>query len=300
MDDDVLTRLTAVEDLPALPTVVSSVLEMVDDGQSSLGELATVIQQDAAISAALVKMANSAFYGSRFSVSNVSQALSLIGLSATIPLVVGLPCAACKKVLIHPLTLSTTGGAQCCLAVSVPGCVALLISKEDALLAGLVQDIGLLAASATYQEQYRQCDISTWHDHCALSSLEEKLFGFDHTLISATLLKNWGFPHRTVTAVELSHTEPNLLEQDLTWCVTGSNLISNAIMRGLDSGRLVEEIKEVMDSYWLPIAPDDYDTRLFECLERISELEQLFEVRLLPNDMEAILNKYKETLNGTA
>ena len=174
------------------------------------------------------------------------------------------------------------------------------IKKEDALLAGLVQDIGLLAASATYQEQYRQCDISTWHDHCALSSLEEKLFGFDHTLISATLLKNWGFPHRTVTAVELSHTEPNLLERDLTWCVTGSNLISNAIMRGLDSGRLVEEIKEVMDSYWLPIAPDDYDTRLFECLERISELEQLFAVRLLPNDMEAILNKYKETLNGTA
>lgn len=295
--DGTLATITKAENLPVLPTVVVRVLEMADDDSSSLQQLGEVIQTDAAISAALIKMANSALYSARQPADSVAQALSRIGLAAAVPLVISCSLRGLQKSFDAPIDfehywrrslLCASGGAFLSRFSNV--------KRETALLAGLVQDIGLLAAASAYPEHYSDLGTEVWNNHSLLCERESQRFGFDHAKPSAELLKNWGFPAELSHAAALSHSEPNLLERDLTWCVSGAGLIADAITQGFESGDLVGAIKNLLDAYWLPVAPEAYDDCVLSCLELISQTEQLFEEKLLPEDIEQLLEQHQNSL----
>ncbi|HNT36459.1 MAG TPA: HDOD domain-containing protein, partial [bacterium] len=82
IDRQILVKLLHVQDLPTLPEVMAEILETIADEASSASDLTVLLEQDHAISARVLRLANSAFYGLRTRVDSIRRAVVVIGFDA--------------------------------------------------------------------------------------------------------------------------------------------------------------------------------------------------------------------------
>ncbi len=200
--DQMLKRAAAK--LPTLPAVATRVLELGEDPYAGSCELASTIAPDPALSARLLKAANSPLYAQRRAVDNLRQAISLLGFNTAITLA-----------LSFSLQPSDNGGCvdkraywhrSLTAAISARALAELSNAGDSGrfFLAALLQDIGMLVLEQTDPEEYaRLLDAATSHGE--LARLEIDAFGFDHAHLGARLLEQWNLPHPICQAVETSH-----------------------------------------------------------------------------------------------
>ena len=84
MNEDIIARLRVCNGLPTLPTVAIKLIELANDPDTNLNQISDCMAFDPALAIKIMKAANSPLYRSRRSPSNVRQAVSLLGLNATI------------------------------------------------------------------------------------------------------------------------------------------------------------------------------------------------------------------------
>lgn len=176
--------------------------------QCSLSSLGDAIQKDPDLTARLLRLANSAFYGFASRVSTVAEAVSLIGVQQVQELI------SASNVLdsfegVPGELVNTDSFWRHSLAV---GIAARLISLERRLpnpdrffVAGLLHDVGrlvlLLQAPKSAQrifEIYRS-------ESRLLSEVETEVLGFDHQQIGGLLLQHWHYPNVLIQAVSNHH-----------------------------------------------------------------------------------------------
>jgi HD-like signal output (HDOD) protein/GGDEF domain-containing protein len=198
---DCLVRRAA--HLYTLPAVAVKVLELTNHPQVDSLALKECIENDPALSAKVLRVVNSSLFGLRCQVSNLGQALALLGTKPLKLLVLGfsLPTGLFADVGAGTLgwywrrTLTKAVAAReiCETVWQVPG--------DEAFVAALVQDLGMLlliqelgASYIDFLEKARQRGYD-------VLALEAASLGFDHTTLTASLLGQWGLPKAIVDAV---------------------------------------------------------------------------------------------------
>jgi len=199
--------------LYSLPAVAVKVLELTANPQVDTHALKEAIENDPALTAKLLRVVNSSLFGLSREVSDLNQALALLGTKPLKLLVLGfsLPSGLLANVAgeilgrywQHTLTKAVAAREISETVFNTPG--------DDAFIAGLLQDLGELLLVQELGRPYLEFIEKVAAGGKDLLALEAESMGFDHTALSARLMAQWGLPETLVGAVDrqaISH-EPS-------------------------------------------------------------------------------------------
>lgn len=180
--------------LPTLPEVALQVREVVDDPDATAKQLADIITTDAALSARLLKVANSPLYRGRVAIESVQMAVSRLGLSLVRNLVTSLVMEQMFQATSNRLDKrlrelwqqsTEVAAASQVIAAKLPG-----VKNDEAMLAGLIHAIGILPILMKADD-----DGDLIRDSKKLDHLIDNLY----PRLGATILKSWDFPDNLVS-----------------------------------------------------------------------------------------------------
>ena len=201
---DVLTDRAGA--LYSLPAVAMQVLELTAHPKVDNAALKACIENDPALTSKLLKVVNSSLFGLSREVTDLNQALALLGTKPLKLLVLGfsLPerlfANVAGEVLEHywrhTLTKAVAAREISERFFNQPG--------DEAFIAGLLSDLGELVLLQDLGSPYANFLRKILDTSADLLEREQEALGFDHTLLSARLLKRWGLPESLVAAIGAS------------------------------------------------------------------------------------------------
>lgn len=203
-----------VNAIATLPEVTAKIVTIVEDPRSSAAQLHRVVAHDPALVTRILKVVNSSFYGLPGQIASIDRAIVLLGLNA----VKNIAVAASLGQLFRGVRLSKNFTAKDlwahCIAVGITARELAREMKlpvvEEAFLAGMIHDIGLLVALQVWPEKLqRVCEqaAETGGDFC---QIERDTYGVDHQQLGQAMAEQWKFP-RTCQQVAGHHHDPETL-----------------------------------------------------------------------------------------
>lgn len=183
-------------ELYSLPAVAVEVLELTADPEVDLGRLKDCLQRDPALAARLLRVVNSSLFGLSASVSDLGQALALLGVKPLKLLVLGfsLPPRLSSNVEGHVLARYWKHSLTKAVAARELCGAARGVSSDEAFLAALLSHLGELVLIQSLGRPYVQVLDRVQSAHRELASVERHVLGFDHAQLTAQLLASWKFP----------------------------------------------------------------------------------------------------------
>jgi putative nucleotidyltransferase with HDIG domain len=228
------TLIGKVKDLPPLPAVVMKALEMTLDPDASARNLQLLISQDQALSAKILRIVNSAMYPLRREVSTVSHAVAVLGIE-TVKSV--LMAASVDHVFQTAKDLGTklmsdhSWGAA--LAARAIARRVRYENPEEALIGGLMHDIGKPVLLQNLRARYIEIISEVYKGESSFHQMELLAFGFSHAHVGALLAKRWNFPPQLVEAVGYHHDPASAPGHGQLACIVG---LANALMISMGIG----------------------------------------------------------------
>jgi putative nucleotidyltransferase with HDIG domain len=244
--------LAGIKKLPAFSTTVVRLSELVNDAEAGPGEFEAVVQPDMALTANLLRMANSAYFGLSRRIGSAREAITLLGVRRIFEL-----GAMAAVDAIVPETLPGYGidaGVFWTHSVAV-AVIAERLSKERKLAtpmltftAGLLHDVGKLVISSFLAERIEALRTELASGDMSLIACEQKLLGADHAQIGADLGVAWNLPEEVVKVIA-SHHAPNVVNEGrgdvLVDLVHAADCLSHAMGFGADVGGMHRQVDDV-------------------------------------------------------
>ncbi|MDX2146706.1 MAG: GGDEF domain-containing protein [Planctomycetota bacterium] len=234
MNSELLSQVLGCKSLPSLPAVAVRVIELTSDKNVRLAELAQTIQHDQGLSAKVLRTVNSSFYGIRTRCSTIDRAIVMLGLSPVKTLALGfsLVSTIAEKADEHfDLVAYWRRGLYSAVAAKVVAEAAKFPRADEAFLAALLQDVGVMAMYLSIKAEYRKVLAETGGDHAKLARAELAAFELQHPEIGAMLCERWRLPDELVVPVRY-HERPTAAPVEhatLTHCVAFGNLVHDAL-----------------------------------------------------------------------
>jgi putative nucleotidyltransferase with HDIG domain len=231
------TLISQINTLPSLPAVYLELLAELRKPEASVPRIAQLVSHDVAMTAKVLQLVNSSFFGLVVHVHDVKHAASLLGLNALKPLVLSagvfrqleesrVPAALAEQVLEHSLAVG-------CLARKLAGAEGLSSDEaDDALLAGILHDIGKLVLADHFGRDYAMVCMAAEKTSIPLLSAELDQFDASHADVGGYLLGLWGLPQDLIEAVAFHH-DPAAHELD-RFAPLAAVHVANALVHGAD------------------------------------------------------------------
>jgi len=298
-----IAQLKYCKSLPTLPAVALQLIELAEDSSATLDEFAELISFDPALVGKLLRTANSSFYGKRRKVANLSEAIGLMGLNATISLSLSFSLRGLASGQGDGALDDTNYWSRSLLTALAARTIAMELrapQPEDFLLAGLLQDIGVLAMASmlgsTYITLYKDSV-----DHADLLKQEAQRYGFDHAQAGTQLLKYWRLPERIHESVWRSHAASraegggNTGIERLSACVAAAAHIADAWLQGASEDAFESAYR--LARVHLDIDPERYQNIIASMSDEMPDMESLFESELVdPGILQGIQDTARELL----
>jgi putative nucleotidyltransferase with HDIG domain len=193
-------------DLPTMPHVASLVMEKLSDSNATPKDLHKIISQDQALAARVLKIANSPFYGCARTVTNLTDALVVMGYDSIRSLVVASAMHGFFKKfgLAEKLLWEHSIG---CGAVAKQVAKRVKYSKiEEAFLAGLLHDIGKVVLNLKMPDEMLGIVQNVYNDPSqSFLEMEEYTFGFNHAEVGMLMARKWNFTDTIEEAIGYHH-----------------------------------------------------------------------------------------------
>lgn len=201
-------ELKAVNQLPSPSGTALQIIKLLQDEDASVHQLARLVQSDPALSARVLRFANSAALGARRPIANIPDAVAMIGMKAVRNFAVGLSLVSdnsqgpCRN-----FDYAAFWARSLLLAVTIAAVTARerTTMPEEAFSLGLLADIGRLALATAWPDEYSECLVE--EDEKRLLVLEHKQFAVDHDTLTLLLLDDWGMPAVFMDALKLSQND---------------------------------------------------------------------------------------------
>lgn len=310
MSPELTTTLSFCRHLPSPPAIALRIIELAQDPETDIATAADVITLDVALSARMMRIANSPLYASRRRIENLGQALTMLGLNATLQLALGFSLSrALREESREPQLLEAVWRRSILSALAArflgQGCGVRRI--EELMLAGLLQDIGILALLQARPDSYPNL-LGTASSNDELLARERAVLDCSHADVGAQLCEQWHLPRYLVQAI--AHSEqPATAVDNFERCVALSGCVAeiwladdadtaraHALQRvhaelQMDSPRFEQVLQQV--SQMLPDLSALFDTppptsaRVTQLLEHASELKELRNLRELQDASSA-------------
>lgn len=196
-----------ISDLPSLSSTYQSLTRAIQDPNASIMQVANIIEQDVAMSAKVLHLVNSAFFGLAQSVTSLFSAVSYLGMETTKNLVLATEAFKVfvpdKRVPISTYeSLERHAHNTACITSALP-----IDAKERdvAILAALLHDIGRLFLASKMPDAFCAVQARVMSDGCKIYQAEEEILGTSHAEIGAYLLGLWGIPNSIVETIAHHH-----------------------------------------------------------------------------------------------
>ena len=235
--------------LPSVPRLYTHLTELIASGKGGAADAARIVETDIAMAAKVLQLANSAYFGRRSPISNVSEAVAYLGLETLRALV--LHTEAVGALRVDPAIPGFEHEAlhqHCARVARVAAALAADIGVADvAFTAGLLHDIGLLVLAAQDREGLAALIATGREQRRPLHLVEYDQDAITHAEVGAHLLALWGLPHAVTEAVAGHHGREWL---KLPFDAVAVTYVANA---------LVEEVEAELLPGALPAAELDLD-----------------------------------------
>lgn len=215
-----LALVSAIDQLPTLPTSYQEIIGALREQKLSVRDLGSLVERDIGLSAKVLQLVNSAFFGTPRHISSPGDAAVLLGVDVLSALVLGSKLFSLDEadaVGAAHLQLLSLGAVH---VAATAKRIALDLGAEvrcadQAFLSGILHDLGNLVLLCHRRADYIRLQAEKHSDPAAVSRLERETFGATHGEIGAYLLGLWGFDDDVVEAVVFHHEPPSNLPTNL-------------------------------------------------------------------------------------
>ncbi len=209
-DERVRRIVSRLESIPSVPSVYARVVEVLQKSQVSLQEIGKVISEDIGMTAKILQLVNSAFFGLRREVTSVSQAVSLLGLETirALVLMVGIfktfnpkriPGFDMEGLRAHMLRVAKYAADFAVFSG------ASKMEGDASYLSGLLHDVGKLVLATAMPGELSEIMRRFQGESRPLFEIEREILGTTHAEIGAYLMGAWGLPDGVVSAIAFHH-----------------------------------------------------------------------------------------------
>ena len=230
--------LAAIHSLEPLPQVAMRVVEIAAHDDVVPRDLVSVIETDAAVTAKVLKLCNSAYYGFKREIGSLPEAANLLGVTTLVNLVL----TSCSGRYFREYGQLDTTTANRLWEESVVGAIASSmiarleghVDKNRAYTSGLLQNVGqlVLARHARTCALHVQAEVSRG---TALLDAETVVIGLNHAEIGARLAEKWNFPESLVDTIRNHHTPHQaLIEQRMASVTHLGEAVTHAFLHGVE------------------------------------------------------------------
>ncbi|VAW94667.1 Predicted signal transduction protein [hydrothermal vent metagenome] len=243
--------VSGVVRLVSLPEVCIRVNEMLEDVRVNASDIGKIICQDTGLTARLLKIVNSAFYGFPSRIETVSRAVTVIGLRELRGLVLAASAVeAFSKIPNEILNMVKfwRHSVYCGVVAQLLAERCHVLHSERLFVAGMLHDIGKLILCHRLPKEMaivvERCKSEDRPDY----EIEHEVFGFDHTEVGGELLKVWQMPKTLEEAVRHHHQPNEADEAIMDVCLIH---IANGMTLMAENGlELYGETGEISDYAW--------------------------------------------------
>ncbi|OGV72435.1 MAG: hypothetical protein A3K19_31195 [Lentisphaerae bacterium RIFOXYB12_FULL_65_16] len=213
--------------LPSLPKAYSALAAALANPDTSVRDIATLVERDIGLSAKMLQLVNSSFFGLPHRVANVQSAITYLGVTMVRNLALSAEVfgalqpkgsAALADALYEHATLA--GGIARRLAPDKQ-------QSEDAFMAGVLHDAGKLVLASRLPDAFAAAMTVARDKHCPLHVAELELLGTTHAEVGAYLLGLWGLPYPIIEAV--AHHHAPLRVKPMRFDVLGAVHVANVL-----------------------------------------------------------------------
>jgi putative nucleotidyltransferase with HDIG domain len=197
---EIEAMIAGIDELPSIPETLIEILRLIDDPDSGAGDLAAVVRVDAPLSAKIMRLANSPYYGGRERIGDIGRCIAVIGYRTMRSVAI---CLTVATNLMH--AVSSAGGRLDYRALWRHSVATAAIAKhlarmagdedpEELFSAGLLHDLGKFVLELHAPEAYDRVVYDRSRSRERLVEAERAAFGFDHAAVGEAFARSWRFP----------------------------------------------------------------------------------------------------------
>lgn len=215
--EELKDRIERFSNLPTLPQLATRLIKTINNPHTSASDVASIVEQDISLSAKVLRLANSAFYGIPKSVTNINSAVVILGFKVISTMVLSLtvfdmfPEERRTKTLfdrkafwLHSLSCGIIAKL---LTSHINKCI--LFDPEEAFCAGLLHDIGkIVMEQYIHQEFHRALEYASLNK-IPLIEAENQVLGYNHGDVANWLTSHWGLPSEIRFSLIFHHEPEN-------------------------------------------------------------------------------------------
>lgn len=273
-----------VSDLVSLPEVCVRINEMIENPNSTADSIGKFISQDPALTAKLLRVANSPFYGFSSEIGTVSKAVAVLGTKQIRDLVLATSVSDVFKNMSNELITIQNfweHSIYCGLIARIIAYENKKAQGESVFIAGLLHDIGQLIIFSKLPEQAKEALLLSVEgpEDGSLSDAEQQVLGFDHAQVGGELIRHWKLPVALQECVEFHHDPTKAKEAPIEVAIIHlANIL--ATMGETETSETIDEsdLDKVDPVAWQlsGLAKDEIEAVLGGARAQISEVQSLF------------------------
>jgi len=271
-----------IGELPSMPTVIAKVLNLLENEATPNLMLADAIAHDPALSARILRLANSASSGVRSRIKNLDHSIGVVGRSAVRGFALESSVKNMNSTLGDIGTMLWDNSVGCAIACRLVARFMRTVNMDEAFLAGLFCPVGKVVLALKCGKDYQAILKAAPTSVKDLQNLELEKFGLSHEIVAAALLEKWNMDPSLVSGIRHCYSLKNDSGDPQAVMISRIVNIANAFTEKLGIGHFAPREKVALDhifaAHLLRITPD-----------QISELFEEFQVAFR-NDHEYYLS----------
>lgn len=209
-DEGLLRVLSRIDRLPSVPSLYLEITQALESPDVTVDDICKIISKDVGMTAKVLQMTNSAFFGLPRRVTNLERALGLLGLETIKVLVITVEIfsmhahASVPGFSVHILWDHSSGVASLAKAIAREEKQDQM-GVDDSFTAGMLHDVGKLVLATNLPENYRRVLTLMHEKDTSLMNAEREIFGTTHAEVGGYLMGLWGLPDTIVEAITFHH-----------------------------------------------------------------------------------------------
>lgn len=209
-DEGLLRVLSRIDRLPSVPSLYLEITRALESPDVTVDDICKIISKDVGMTAKVLQMTNSAFFGLSRRVTNLERALGLLGLETIKVLVITVEIFSMHAHASMPGFSASTLWDHSSGVASLAKAIAREEKQDqtgvdDSFTAGMLHDVGKLVLATNLPEHYRRV-LTLMHERdTSLMNAEREIFGTTHAEVGGYLMGLWGLPDTIVEAITFHH-----------------------------------------------------------------------------------------------
>ena len=245
------TIIEKIESIPTLPQVVTELMQIIGNPQSSASDVAKILSRDQALTSKILRLANSAYYGFPRKIGTVQHATAILGFNTVKSVALSIAIFDFFKggggdgfnrrnFWIHSL--------GCAVTAHLIGRYIRYGDPDRGFVAGLLHDVGKVILDKYFHDDFIKIIDTAKYKSISMLDAENEILGIGHTVIGEKTLEIWNLPKALRLAIQYHHMSPlNLSSQTLHRDLIGIVYLSNVLSIQKKIGSGGDDVYPVLD-----------------------------------------------------